>query len=135
MSVVVSFFLLLFSMAGWAEPPHKERRAQLGHEFKLKVGEQVVIKEAGLTISFSAVAEDSRCPKGVDCIWAGNGRIVVKVSKGYRKAATVELNTGVAPKEQRFQDYDIKLVNLDPYPQKNVNVKRSDYTATLIVSR
>ncbi|MDX6695772.1 MAG: hypothetical protein QOF02_3375 [Blastocatellia bacterium] len=126
--------LLFFSMAGWAEPPRKEKRAQLGQEFTLKVGEQVAIREAGLTISFSTVAEDSRCPKGVDCIWAGNGRVVVQVSKGHRKAAAVELNTGIAPKEQRFQDYEIKLVSLNPYPQKDVNVKRSDYTATFIVS-
>lgn len=134
MSLFISF-LLFFSMAGWAEPPHKEKRAQLGREFTLRVGEQVAIKEAGLTISFSAVAEDSRCPKGVDCIWAGNGRVVMKVSKGHGTAATVELNTGVAPKEQRFQDYEIKLVGLNPYPQKGVNLKRGDYTATFIVSK
>jgi hypothetical protein len=133
-SLFVSF-LLFFSMAGWAEPPHKEKRAQLGREFTLKLGEQVIIKEAGLNISFNAVAEDSRCPKGVNCIWAGNGRVVVKLSKQRRKETAVELNTGVEPKQQRFQDYEIKLVGLSPYPQKDVNIKRSDYTATFIVSK
>lgn len=128
-------FLLFFSMAASAEPSHREKRVQLGREFTLKVGEQVVIKEAGLKISLAEVAEDSRCPKGVDCIWAGNGRVVVHVSKNGKKAASLELNTGVEPKQHRFLNYDIKLVSLNPYPQKDVKLNRSDYAATFIVSK
>lgn len=134
MNLFVSF-LLFFMMAGWAEPSHREKRVQLGREFTLKVGEQVVIKEAGLKISFSEVAEDSRCPTGVKCIWAGNGRVVVNVSQSGKKAAAVELNTGVEPKQHHFQGYDIKLVGLNPYPQNDVKLKRSDYAATFIVSK
>jgi hypothetical protein len=128
-------FLLFFLMVASAEPSHREKRAQLDREFTLKVGEQVFIKEAGLKISFSEVAEDSRCPKGVQCIWAGNGRVVLQVSQSGKKAAAVELNTGVEPKQHRFQDYDIKLVGLNPYPQNDVKLNRSDYAATFIVSK
>jgi hypothetical protein len=99
------------------------------------VGEQVSIKEAGLKISFSLVKEDSRCPKGVNCIWAGNGKILLKVSKGRGQAASVELNTGIEPQHHRFQDYDIKLVGLDPYPEQDVTIKRGQYVATLMVSK
>lgn len=129
------FFLLFLLMTGWAGPSEKVERARLGQEFTIKVGEQAVIPEAGLKISFSAVAEDSRCPKGVDCIWAGNGKISIKVSAGGGKATPVELNTNLAPKQLRFHGYDIKLVALNPYPQKDVVIKRGSYTATLLVSR
>lgn len=122
-------------MAVWAEPPRKEKSARLGQEFTLKVGEQVVIKEAGLKITFRTVAEDSRCPKGVDCIWAGNGKIYVRVVHGKRKPIELGLNTGTEPMQQRFLEYDIKLVGLNPYPEKDVNINRGDYVATLMVSK
>ena len=134
MNLFVSLFLF-FSMTGWSEPPSKVKRVSLGKEFTIRVGEQVVIQEAGLKISFSAVKEDSRCPTGVNCIWAGNGKIIVKVSKTGRKAADVELNTGIEPKHQSYHEYDIKLVGLNPYPKKDVNIGRGDYVATLIVSK
>jgi hypothetical protein len=129
------FFSLFFLMMGWAEPSNKVERAQLGREFTFKVGEQAVIKEAGLKISFSAVTEDSRCPKGVDCIWAGNGKLILKVSAGGGKATPIELNTNVEPKQGRFHGYDIKLVSLNPYPQKDVVIKHNAYAATLVVSK
>lgn len=133
-ALLISFFLVPL-MTYSAEPPRRIKRASLGQEFKLRVGERVVIKEAGLNITFSAVAEDSRCPEGVNCIWAGNGRVIVKVSKG-RKRADVQLNTGVEPRQGRFHEYDVKLVSLNPYPHKDsIPIKRGLYVATLIVSK
>jgi hypothetical protein len=128
-------FLFFFLMTGWMEPSPKVKRAQLGREFTLHAGEQVLIKEADLKISFSQVGEDSRCPTGVKCIWAGNGKVVLKVSRGDAKAVEVELNTNVEPKQYRFQDYDIKLSGLNPYPHKDVAIKRGQYVATLLVSK
>jgi hypothetical protein len=134
MNLVVSFFLFLL-MTGWSMPSHKVKRAALGQEFTLRVGEQVQIKETGLKISFSAVTEDSRCPKGVDCIWAGNGKVVVQINVGRAKSAEIEVNTNVEPKQSRFQEYSIKLVSLNPYPHKDVKIKRSDYVVTLVVNK
>ncbi len=135
MNLFVSVMFLLLMTSWAADPSNKVKRAELGREFTLKVGEQVSIKEAGLKISFSLVKEDSRCPKGVNCIWAGNGKILLKISKGRGQAANLELNTGIEPRQQRFQDYDIKLVGLDPYPEQNVAIKRGQYVATLLVSK
>jgi hypothetical protein len=134
MNLFVSLFLF-FSMTVWSEPPNKVKRVSLDKEFTIRVGEQVVIQEAGLKISFSAVKEDSRCPTGVNCIWAGNGKIIVHVSKTGRKAADIELNTGVEPKHQSYREYDIKLVGLNPYPKKDVKTNRGDYVATIVVSK
>lgn len=134
MNLFISF-LMFFSMIGWAEPPRKVKRAALGQEFTLKVGQEVSIKEAGLKITFASVAEDSRCPKGVDCIWAGNGKIVVKISKGGSKPTELQLNTGIEPKQLRFDEYDIKFIQLNPYPEHKSPIKPGSYAATLVISK
>lgn len=132
--LLVSFFLLPF-LTSFAEPSRRVKQAQLGKEFTLKVGEQAHIKEAGLKITFSTVAEDSRCPQGVNCIWAGNGRVVLKASRGRSKAADVQVNTEIEPKRDRVGEYEVRLVNLNPYPKEGTPIKRGEYVATLVVAK
>jgi uncharacterized protein YodC (DUF2158 family) len=135
LALFVSLFSLLLmpSRTCEAAPSRKVKRAQVGQEFKLKVGEQVQIKEAGLRITFSRVAEDSRCPQGVTCIWAGNGRVILKASRGAGRGRDVQLNTGIEPKHGRVGEYEVRLVNLSPYPREGARIKRDEYVATLLV--
>lgn len=44
---------------------------------KLMLGKKVVLSKT--EISFEAVIEDSRCPKDVSCIWAGQATIKVRI--------------------------------------------------------
>jgi hypothetical protein len=133
--LLVSLFLLL-SLNSTAEASRKVKRAQLGQEFTLKVGEQAQIREAGLRITFSRVADDSRCPQGVTCIWAGNGRIILKASRGAGKASDVQMNTNIEPKLGRVGEYELRLVNLSPYPRSgSPAIKQGQYVATLVVAK
>ena len=129
------FSLLFIFTTVWPQPVTGGKEVGLNQEFEIKVGERVSIKKEGLKVSFTLVAEDSRCPKGVTCVWAGNARVVLRVSKARRRAATLELNTGLEPKQEDYRGYDVKLVSLNPYPKKDVGIKKKDYVATLIVSR
>lgn len=131
-SAIISF---LFLFAATTASPPVTKEAALDQEFEIKLGQQVSIKKEGLKISFSNVSEDSRCPTGVDCIWAGNGKVVLKLSKARKRAAWMTLNTGVDPKQDDYREYDVKLVNLNPYPKKDSKIKKRDYVATLVVSR
>jgi hypothetical protein len=88
-----------------------------------------------LKISFTYVAEDSRCPEGVNCIWAGNGKIVLRLSKTGRRANVMRLNTTLEPKQDDYRGYDVKLVRLEPYPKKDTTIKRKAYVATLMITR
>lgn len=134
MTSAILSFLFLFAVATTASQPIT-KEAALDQEFEIKLGQQVSIKREGLKISFSNVTEDSRCPTGVDCIWAGNGKVVLKLSKVRKRTAWMTLNTGVDPKQDDYREYDIKLVNLNPYPKKDSKIKKRDYVATLVVSR
>ncbi|HEX8844282.1 MAG TPA: hypothetical protein VF791_06545 [Pyrinomonadaceae bacterium] len=111
------------------------QRAALDQEFEIKVGEKVLIERADLLVRFERVAEDSRCPRNVKCVWAGNGKVVLKLSKAKRGHATMNLNTTLDPKHDLYQRYDVKLIRLDPYPEKDVQIKMGDYVATLVVTR
>jgi hypothetical protein len=135
MTSAILSFLFLFAATTATPPESRTKDVALDQEFEIRFGQQVSIKKEGLKITFGSVAEDSRCPTGVECIWAGNGKIVLRISKGRRHPGVMRLNTGVEPKEDDYLNYDIKLVSLSPYPKKDVVIRKRDYVATLIVSR
>ena len=57
---------------------------ELDNEFDLKYGQKAVIGEEGLYITFIDLIEDSRCPINYDCIWQGNGGILLKIEKKHQ---------------------------------------------------
>jgi hypothetical protein len=133
-SFILSLFLILAPAT--AEPQAgRMKTVSLDQEFEIGFGQQVLIEGEGLRITFTRVAEDSRCPRGVNCIWAGNGKVVLKLTKMRRRPALMSLNTTLDPKQDDYRGYDVKLVSLSPDPQKDVPIKRSRYAATLVVSR
>lgn len=106
--------------------------AQLGQPFELRIGQQATIAGEGLTVSFQAVPEDSRCPTGVQCVWAGNARVQIVLSKD-GKAAGMELNTNLDPRTGTYLNYEIELVALNPYPTSKGPIAQSQYRATFVV--
>ena len=132
-SAILSVFVIVTSLL--PHPLSGPREAKLNQEFKIRFGESVSIGNKGLKISFSDVAEDSRCPQGVQCIWAGNGKVILKVRKSRKPSAEMSLNTTFDTKQDVYQGYEVKLVSLNPYPKKDHNIKKEEYVATLVVSR
>ena len=102
-------------------------------EFKLKIGAKS--KADDLEIQFHSVAEDSRCPKGVTCMWAGNAKVLLKVKKNGAKPVDVELNTNSNPRTANYLDYELSLKELKPYPEADVTIKPSDYEVTLTLHK
>lgn len=112
-----------------------DHMAALGQEFDIRLGDTIWIQDELLRIDFQRVAEDSRCPEGVNCVWAGNAKIALRVTKARRRSTQMMLNTMLNPKQSSYRGYEVKLVKLEPHPQKGVRLRRREYTATLIVSR
>jgi hypothetical protein len=132
-AILPFLFILTSALAPGAAAPARD--AALDQEFEVRAGQWVTIEGERLRVTFSRVAEDSRCPEGVTCVWAGNARVVLKLSKGRRRASTMTLNTGMDPKRGAYRGYEVKLVKLDPYPKEKRRIRRRDYVATLVVSR
>ena len=137
MNFVVLSVLFLF-LTGWMQQSCETKEAALNRAFKLKVGQEVIVKEAGIKVSLNSIVEDSRCPKGVNCIWAGNAKVSVKLSKAKgdtASASSVELNTYAGDKSSTYEGYEVRLVSLDPYPKDGVKTGKDDYVATLMVCK
>ena len=109
---------------------------RLGSEFELRVGQSVSLYKRRLWIRFVAVADDSRCPSDVTCVWAGNARVQLQVSNG-RTSKTLTLNSNTAappPSDGSFKGYTLKLISLNPYPRSTVRIARDRYVVKLMVS-
>ena len=86
-----------------------------------------------LKIKFVKMVEDSRCPKDVNCVWAGNARITVKVTKNGR-SSLLELNSNMGDPPV-FDGYRFTLVKLTPEPASNIRINPSGYMATISVQK
>jgi hypothetical protein len=113
--------------------------ARIGREFKIKVGRTLTFRGEVLRLRFVKVTSDSRCPTGVECVWAGNAEVLIEVSAGgARGKRTLSLNTNAGQgraAEDTYRRYTVKLVGLSPYPQSGRKIRPGEYTAILLVSK
>ncbi|MDQ3181558.1 MAG: hypothetical protein M3Q33_13685 [Acidobacteriota bacterium] len=112
-----------------------QAKGQTTQQFKLQVNEQKTITKDKLKIRFISVIEDSRCPEGTNCVWAGNAKVHLKLKKRNGAWEIFELNTNLEKKEIRFGGYAIKIVELTPTPKSNVRINRNGYVATFSITK
>ncbi len=111
--------------------------ATLDSPFQLQLGQTALLQAQDLSVEFLEIVEDSRCPMGVECVWAGQAQILIRVSSGDRiqeLTLLLEVTGGVT---SDFDGYSFELLALDPYPQASgQDVPAAPaYTATLAVSQ
>jgi hypothetical protein len=133
MKLILVSALLILSTICFSDS-NNVQEAQLNQEFDLPFGHKAVLKPEELEIVFSSVVEDSRCPKGEQCITSGNGAIELAVRKAAKSAVIIKLNTEKEPQEELVEGSDIKLLDLKPYPGKGKTGSPQDYVATLLVT-
>ncbi len=81
--------------------------------------------------------QDSRCPTGVVCIWAGQIVVTLEVTRGEDEAVEVELVNKLRgePDPARAFDYELRLLGVDPHPKEGVTPEREDYVARIEISQ
>lgn len=74
---------------------------------------------------------DSRCPSGCECIWAGEARVFLKITKNESSMDTCL----ILPSQPnvKFMDYSVELKEVSPYPLCD-NQFTPDYIFTFQVS-
>lgn len=94
----------------------------------LKEGENKFLKEYEMNVTFKQMSEDSRCPKDVNCIWAGVATADVEFMGLYTRPVTLKLSTMNDAKKgysktQQFNGYSVSLVEVSPETTSNKGLK------------
>jgi hypothetical protein len=118
---------LLVALAGAATARDPET-------IKVQLGQSRAAQSGRITVRFISVVEDSRCPMNARCIWAGNARVRLAVSRG-RSSRTIVLNSNKG--EQSAEAFGFKIEFADLQPQKGAPrpMSRRPQTVTLNVER
>jgi len=98
--------------------------------------------EAGIEVALVRVASDSRCPAGVNCIWAGNATLELTASRA-DQTESFTLRFGPAGGNDVALAPDIvdrlgcrfEVVRLDPQPVAGRTIGPLDYRATVRVTK
>ncbi|HJQ11022.1 MAG TPA: hypothetical protein VJ840_08325 [Gemmatimonadaceae bacterium] len=107
--------------------------AKPGVEFSLPVGQSATLSGTGYRITFDRVTEDSRCPVDAVCVWAGDAKIQLTIS---RSTAPAEIRiAGLTPPNSEVVSDNLKIrfVALSPAPRTTEPATSRAYIAQLIV--
>ena len=106
-----------------------------GASFTLAPGQTAAVKGTNIRIAFNKVREDSRCPVDVTCVWAGDAKIEIVVSRSGAADDTRILSITPPNNEATAGNLRIRFVSLAPVPrQADANVPRK-YLAEFVVDQ
>ena len=81
----------------------------------LRQGDQKRVAK-GLSMHFIEVTDDSRCPVGTTCVWAGNAKVKLTLLSSKKRAQEFELNSDLKPTSIDYAGYKISFVSLTRRP-------------------
>jgi len=113
-----------------------EVKGRLGEEFSLQSGQIARITDENLKIEFVEIVEDSRCPKGVTCVWAGQVVAKVRISSGGLADVLLLTEPGLTDEYAResYQQYQLSY-HVEPYPEQGKMISKYQYQLLLLVSK
>ncbi|MEO8041800.1 MAG: hypothetical protein ABI646_04225 [Acidobacteriota bacterium] len=103
--------------------------AKSAETLRVQINKEKRFAKSKLSIRFVELIEDSRCPVDTNCIWAGNAKIKIRVTKNGR-SQELTLDTNGPNQAAVAEGYSIKLISLTPAPRSNIRINRNGYVAT-----
>jgi hypothetical protein len=102
---------------------------------ELRVGDTRPVPGTTLSVTFVRVVNDSRCPRGVTCLWAGDASVELRVTPADGPSATVQLHVN-QQEANRATVHGLRwqLERLEPYPEADRPIETGEYCAVLIVT-
>jgi len=127
--ISILFSILVATVPAFAKQPGDKR-------ITLSVKQEKVVPVFGMKIKFLDVLEDSRCPEGRQCVWAGNAKVRIAVWTGRQRPLVLEVNSTLKPQVVNYGRYEIRLAALDPKPTAdNGRPDKGGYLATFTLRR
>lgn len=119
MKKILVFLLCLLAFAkAYAQDSTKVKVQPPKIAVKLALGESVTL--SGHTFEFVKVIEDSRCPKDVSCVWAGQAKVelAIHLASGEQTTQVILFNPGLQQPQilAGTTKGQIVIETLAPYP-------------------
>ncbi len=109
---------------------------ELGKPFTLHVGGAARLSTESIQVGFEGVSADSRCPKGEQCVWAGDVVARVWWQKGAAPRQSGELHLAAkAARTAHIGDLELALTAVEPESISGRSIDKSAYLATFLLSR
>ncbi|MDY6948446.1 MAG: hypothetical protein SXG53_22325 [Pseudomonadota bacterium] len=121
------FFVAVLASCGSGDssPPQS---IDLGAEVTLAPGAAAAFKPAGIVVQFVSVVTDSRCPREVTCMWAGEVKVLLSIQDSQQPPRRQEILEGG---HVVSGDYRVTVVRVQPEPASSGKIPRESYRATL----
>lgn len=122
-------------------PITPDTQISLDIPFTLEPGQTATFAPNSSSVTFISVESDSRCPSDVQCVWAGEATVNLKID-GFKptndniQAYSIttmdnKLNLGIG----EGTSYILELSDLAPYPGSKTSIASADYQATFKLSK
>ncbi len=122
----------LVGAAGCMADPAAPAKIEIGASFSLRAGASAQTRDGLLQIGFERVSADSRCPKGEQCIWAGDATVRVWLKHAGGPIEIGELHAAEGEQQRlHSRGHELRLLRLAPYPIAGKTIASGDYEATL----
>jgi hypothetical protein len=131
--LVISLFL---TMTACSRPDASLIPIKANTPFKLPVGKTARLENEDLSLQFIAVTADSRCPTGVECIWAGEAKCQLRITQKGNSQETVLTQSGSSASavESLVPNYRMSF-QLYPYPRAGEQIKSGDYFLSMTLTK
>ncbi len=113
------------------------RAVRFGESFSLRVGEAARVEDAGITVTFQKVLSDSRCPKDVTCIQAGEAVVLLALDTEGGRSSVLELAVppGGSSPAATVESFRVTVLGLQPQKESRKPFDPAAYVATLRVGQ
>jgi len=138
MKNILTIAAVLLSVLAFAQDSTKVKTETPKLISKLMYGKAIEVQD--LKFKFVAVETDSRCPEGVQCVWAGEAIVLIDVFKNGKK---IEQKRVIISPTARLQSslgnffssetLIVSGLSLKPYPKFSNKIKSEDYFIMLDV--
>ncbi|MDD5510387.1 MAG: hypothetical protein PHI12_06240 [Dehalococcoidales bacterium] len=111
-------------------------QVNLNEEFALSPGQLAFVEGENLSVKFLEVVEDSRCPRGVTCIWTGRIAVIVELTHAGSSDRLTLTEPGLTDEysKESHQGYELAF-QVTPYPQAAEEIPTSAYRLHLIIRK
>ncbi len=129
----------VFALATACKPKAKSdyTTVKIDDFFELKMNQSVVVADNDLKLTFTSVAEDSRCPKFTNCIQEGQVRArfsaVIDGKSQVFEVARKATETGA--ESATVGKFKIQVYDVQPYPESGKKIDPVEYKVRMSIRK